>query len=93
MPGLPGATVGQLPRGLDPLRHPSHRRHNHPSRSRGCALLFLYLQRLIDALFLDLTPGTRSGVIHDERYVALLGALKPLEGNVGALIEAHQRAV
>ena len=59
----------------------------------GAPCFSLYLQRLIDALFLDLTPGTRSGVIHDERYVALLGALKPLEGNVGALIEAHQRAV
>jgi hypothetical protein len=51
-----------------------------------------YLQGLIDAPFLNLTPGTRSGVIHDERYAALLEALKPLEANVNALIEAQQRA-
>src|SRR5664280_2165562 len=51
-----------------------------------------YLQGLIDAPFLNLTPGTRSGVIHDERYAALLEALKPLEANVSGLIEAQQRA-
>ena len=51
-----------------------------------------YLQGLVDAPFLNLTPGTRSGVIHDERYAALLEALKPLEANVNALIEAQQRA-
>ena len=51
-----------------------------------------YLQGLIDAPFLNLTPGTRSGVIHDERYAALREALKPLEGNVNALIEAQERA-
>jgi len=38
-----------------------------------------YLQGLIDAPFLSLTPGTRSGIIHDERYAALLEALLPLE--------------
>jgi hypothetical protein len=41
---------------------------------------------------LSLTPGTRSGVIYDERYAALLEALKPLEANVNALIEAQKRA-
>jgi hypothetical protein len=51
-----------------------------------------YLQGLIDAPFLNLTPGTRSGVIHDERYAALLEAIKPLEANLNALIEAQQRA-
>src|SRR5450631_1671028 len=51
-----------------------------------------HLQGLIDAPFLILTPGTRSGVIHDERYAALLQALKPLEASVNALIEAQQRA-
>jgi len=51
-----------------------------------------YLQGLIDAPFLTLTPGTRSGVIHDERYAALLEALKPLEAKVNGLIEAQQRA-
>jgi hypothetical protein len=51
-----------------------------------------YLQGLIDAPFLSLTPGTRSGVIHDERYGAFLDALKPLETSLKALIEAQQRA-
>ncbi|MEO6747558.1 MAG: ATP-binding protein [Caldimonas sp.] len=51
-----------------------------------------HLQGLIDAPFLHLTPGTRSGVIHDERYAALLEALKPLEDDVNSLIEAQQKA-
>jgi hypothetical protein len=51
-----------------------------------------HLQGLIDAPFLNLTPGTRSGVIHDERYAALLDALAGLEAHVNALIEAQQRA-
>ncbi len=51
-----------------------------------------YLQGLVDAPFLNLTPGTRSGVIHDERYAALLEALKPLEAKVIGVIEAQQRA-
>ncbi len=51
-----------------------------------------YLQGLIDAPFLNLTPGTRSGIIHDERYAALLEALLPLEKHLNGLIEAQQRA-
>jgi hypothetical protein len=51
-----------------------------------------YLQGLIDAPFLSLTPGTRSGVVHDERYAAFLEALKPLETSLNALIEAQQKA-
>jgi hypothetical protein len=51
-----------------------------------------YLQGLIDVPFLNLTPGTRSGVIHDERYGALLEALHPLHMHLNALIEAQQRA-
>ena len=51
-----------------------------------------YLQGLIDAPFLNLTPGTRSGILHDERYAALVQALSPLEQHLNALIEAQQRA-
>lgn len=51
-----------------------------------------HLQGLIDAPFLNLTPGTRSGVIHDERYAALIEALAPLGAKVSALIEAQQKA-
>src|SRR6185295_5412417 len=38
-----------------------------------------YLQGHIDAPFINLTPGTRSGIIHDEAYGALLDALLPTE--------------
>ena len=51
-----------------------------------------HLQGLIDAPFLTLTPGTRSGVIHDERYAALVDSLGPLAAHVSGLIEAQQRA-
>ena len=51
-----------------------------------------HLQGLVDAPFLNLTPGTRNGIIHDERYAALIDALKPLEASVNTLIEAQQRA-
>lgn len=51
-----------------------------------------YLQGLLDVPFLNLTPGTRSGVIHDERYAALLDALRPVEAHLTGLIEAQQRA-
>ena len=51
-----------------------------------------YLQGLIDAPFLSLTPGTRSGVIHDERYAAFVEALKPLETRLDAIIEAQRKS-
>jgi len=51
-----------------------------------------YVQGLIDAPFLNLTPGTRSGIIQDERYAALVAALEPMETHVKGLIEEQQRA-
>ena len=51
-----------------------------------------YLQGLIDVPFLNLTPTTRSGIIHDERYAAMLEALQPLEAHLNGLIEAQRRA-
>jgi hypothetical protein len=51
-----------------------------------------YVQGLIDVPFLNLTPGTRSGIIQDDRYAALIAALEPLEDNVNGLIEEQQRA-
>ena len=51
-----------------------------------------YLQGLIDVPFLSLTPGTRSGIVHDERYAALVTALERLEAHLKGLIEAQQRA-
>ena len=51
-----------------------------------------YLQGHIDAPFINLTPGTRSGIIHDEAYAALLEALIPLEINLTEILEAQRRA-
>jgi len=51
-----------------------------------------YLQGHIDAPFINLTPGTRSGIIHDEAYAALLDALLPLEEKLVEMFEAQRRA-
>ena len=54
--------------------------------------LLSYLQGHIDAPFINLTPGTRSGIIRDEAYAALLAALVPLQENLIEMIEAQRRA-
>lgn len=51
-----------------------------------------YLQGHIDAPFINLTPGTRSGIIHDEAFAALLDALPPLETKLTEILEAQRRA-
>lgn len=51
-----------------------------------------YLQGHIDAPFINLTPGTRSGIIQDEAYAALLDALIPLEEKLIEMLEAQRRA-
>jgi Histidine kinase-, DNA gyrase B-, and HSP90-like ATPase len=51
-----------------------------------------YLQGHIDAPFINLTPGTRSGIIHDSAYAALLDALQPLEEKLNEMLEAQRRA-
>src|SRR6266849_5305787 len=51
-----------------------------------------YVQGLVDVPFLNLTPGTRSGIIQDERYAALVTALEPIEAQVKGLILEQQRA-
>jgi hypothetical protein len=51
-----------------------------------------YVQGLIDVPFLNLTPGTRNGIIQDDRYAALIEALQPLETHVKGLIDEQQRA-
>jgi Histidine kinase-, DNA gyrase B-, and HSP90-like ATPase len=51
-----------------------------------------YLQGLIDVPYLDLTPGTRSGIVYDERYGAFLEALGLLEEHLTALIAEQRRA-
>ncbi len=51
-----------------------------------------YLQGLIDVAYLNLTPGTRSGIVHDECFAAFREALAPLESHLNDLIEAQRRA-
>ena len=50
------------------------------------------LQGHIDAPFINLTPGTRTGIIHDESYAALINALKPLEEKLVEILDAQRRA-
>lgn len=51
-----------------------------------------YLQGVVDAPFLHLTPGTRLGVIQDESYVAFLEALAPLEAALDEIIAEQKQA-
>ena len=51
-----------------------------------------YVQGLIDVPFLNLTPGTRNGIIQDERYAALIDALTAVETHLKGLIDEQQRA-
>jgi hypothetical protein len=50
------------------------------------------LQGLIDVPYLNLTPSTRSGIVHDERFGAFVEALVPLEAHLNGLIDAQRRA-
>ena len=51
-----------------------------------------YLQGHLDAPFVSLTPGTRTGLVHDAAYVALCEGLQPLEQKLVEVIEAQRRA-
>src|SRR5262249_27033074 len=46
----------------------------------------------IDAPFVSLTPGTRTGLIRDAGYAALSQGLEPLERRLIELIEEQRRA-
>ncbi|HUE17278.1 MAG TPA: ATP-binding protein [Planctomycetaceae bacterium] len=59
---------------------------NRPPWTTGC------LQGVIDAPFLNVTPGTRLGVLHDERFAEFTSALVELEKVLGDLIRQQQRA-
>jgi hypothetical protein len=50
------------------------------------------LQGHIDAPFVSLTPGTRTGLIRDGAYAVLLQGLEPLERRLIELIEEQRRA-
>jgi hypothetical protein len=51
-----------------------------------------YVQGIIDAPYLQLTPGTRSGVIQDAAYHRLIEELAPIAAELTRLILEQQRA-
>ncbi len=51
-----------------------------------------YLQGVIDAPFLNLTPSSRTGVVHDEQFAAFLESLGELEAALDEVIRQQQRA-
>ena len=51
-----------------------------------------YLQGVIDAPFLNLTPGSRLGVVHDERFAAFLQSLGELEAALEEIVRQQQNA-
>ncbi len=51
-----------------------------------------YLQGVIDAPFLNLTPGSRSGIVYDEQFAAFLKSLGELEAMLSDSIRHQQQA-
>ena len=51
-----------------------------------------YLQGILDAPYLNLTPGTRQGVIRDERFDAFCRALEPVEDRLQQIIQEQRKA-
>jgi hypothetical protein len=51
-----------------------------------------FLQGIVDAPFLNLTPATRTGVIHDAALEAFRVAMAPVEARLAELIEERKRA-
>jgi len=51
-----------------------------------------HLQGLVDAPYLNLTPGTRSGIVQDEAYQRVAAELAPIEAELLRIIADQQRA-
>lgn len=51
-----------------------------------------YLEGIVDVPFLNLTPGTRSGIVFDDRFAMASEALKPLEQKLASIIEEQRTA-
>ncbi len=51
-----------------------------------------FLQGMIDAPFLQLTPGTRTGVVHDESFETFREALEPLALRLSGIIAEEKTA-
>lgn len=51
-----------------------------------------FLEGIIDAPFLNLTPATRTGVIHDAALESFTASIAPLEAQLNELIDERKRA-
>ncbi len=51
-----------------------------------------YLQGIVDAPFLNLTPGTRQGIIQDESFNAFCRAMRPVENRLQQIIVEQRKA-
>jgi hypothetical protein len=51
-----------------------------------------HLQGVIDAPFLNLTPGSRTGIVHDDRLAAFLESLADLEAALDEVVRQQQHA-
>ena len=51
-----------------------------------------YMQGIVDSPFLNLTPGTRTGIIQDAAFAAMCDALKPVEEVLSGMIERQKKA-
>lgn len=51
-----------------------------------------WLQGIIDVPFLNITPGTRSGVIQDDNFYEFTSAIKPLETKLNEIISGQRKA-
>lgn len=57
-----------------------------PPWNSGC------LQGIVDASFLNLTPGTRDNIVQDDRFAALGEALQPVEERLQAIVAEQEKA-
>ena len=51
-----------------------------------------YLQGIVDAPFLNLTPGTRQGVLRDDKFNTFYRAMEPVEDHLLQIIEDQRKA-
>ena len=51
-----------------------------------------YLQGIVDAPFLNLTPGTRQGILRDDKFNTFYGAMEPVESHLQQMIEDQRKA-
>jgi Histidine kinase-, DNA gyrase B-, and HSP90-like ATPase len=51
-----------------------------------------HVQGIVDVAYLNLTPGTRTGIIQDEAYQRMITELAPVEAELLRIIDEQQRA-